>query len=73
MNLLTFRLKKQELLSVANSQIGGPLDNQVDNSTLKASLEAVTEQPSVPPIQRAKIVISVQDKDGLKQFRVYMV
>jgi hypothetical protein len=42
-------------------------------SSMQSSLEAVTDQPSKPPRERVKIVISVQDKDGLKHFRMYMV
>lgn len=41
--------------------------------SLQASLDAVAEEPPKPPCERAKIVISVQDKDGLKQFRMYIV
>lgn len=52
------------------------------NESLQASLEAATDESSKPPnkdkpskphSERAKIVISVQDKDGVKQFRIYTV
>ena len=42
-------------------------------SSMQSSLEAVAGQPAKPPCERVKIVISIQDKDGLKQFRIYMV
>ncbi|KAG8652209.1 uncharacterized protein LOC110616551 isoform X1 [Manihot esculenta] len=70
------RLKKQELESLANS--GVDVLQAVEESvkkelsgSLKAALHAVSEQPLKPPCERAKIVISVQDKDELKQFRIY--
>lgn len=72
------RLKKQELESLANS--GVDVLQAVEESvkkelsgSLKAALHAVSEQPLKPPCERAKIVISVQDKDELKQFRIYKV
>ncbi|KAK3189376.1 hypothetical protein Dsin_028937 [Dipteronia sinensis] len=76
------RLKKQELLSVVNSSAEDVLREMDESakrksgSSLQASLEtllaAVAEQPSKPPCERLKIVIQVQDKDGTKQFRMYM-
>ncbi len=42
-------------------------------SSMQSSLEAVAGQPAKPSCERVKIVISIQDKDGLKQFRIYMV
>lgn len=42
-------------------------------NSMKSSLEAVDEQSSKRSCERAKIVISVQDKNGLKHFRMYMV
>ncbi|GFP84697.1 hypothetical protein PHJA_000613600 [Phtheirospermum japonicum] len=43
------------------------------NSALQSSPEPeiVTKKPSKPTVERSKIVISIQEKDGLKQFRVY--
>ena len=41
--------------------------------SLQSSLSAVADEPSKPHTERAKIVISVQDKDGLKQIRIYTV
>lgn len=42
-------------------------------SSMQPSLEAVADQPSKPTCERVKIVISIQDKDGTKQFRIYTV
>ena len=41
--------------------------------SLQLSLEAVADEPSKPLKERVKIVISIQNKDELKQFRIYMV
>lgn len=71
-------MKKKELLSFAQSakdvlraveetakrELGGSLQSSIENAA---------SQLSTPPCERAKIVIAIQDKDGLKQFRVYMV
>ncbi|KAF2310888.1 hypothetical protein GH714_018183 [Hevea brasiliensis] len=65
------RLRKQELESLAKSRVDEESVKRELNSSLKAALDAVTEQPTKPPCERAKIVISVQDKDELKQFRMY--
>ncbi|GMN38654.1 hypothetical protein TIFTF001_007888 [Ficus carica] len=71
------RLMKQELLSCAQSaedilrDIEESAKGEVGKS-LQPSLDAIADQPSRPHNERAKIVISVQDKDGLKQFRIYM-
>ncbi|KAJ9163304.1 hypothetical protein P3X46_022985 [Hevea brasiliensis] len=70
------RLKKQELESLAKSGVDvlRAVEESIKrelSSSLKAALNAVAEQPLKPPCGRAKIVISVQDKDGLKQFRMY--
>lgn len=70
------RLMKQELLSCALSaeDVLRSMEESVkeDGKSLQSSLDAVADQPSRPDNERAKIVISVQDKDGLKQFRIYM-
>lgn len=42
-------------------------------NSIQSSLETVADQPSKPFGERVKIVISIQDKNGLKQFRMYMV
>ncbi|XP_041013599.1 uncharacterized protein LOC121256880 [Juglans microcarpa x Juglans regia] len=71
------RLKKQELVSFAQSAedllraVEESAKRELGNSR-QSSLEAVSDQPSKPSCERVKIVISIQDKDGLKQFRIYM-
>ncbi|XVF02209.1 hypothetical protein REPUB_Repub04eG0156200 [Reevesia pubescens] len=71
------RLKKQELVSFAQSAKNMLLEVEESakrelSGSLKPSLDAVTDQPKNPASERAKIVISIQNKDELKQFRVYM-
>ncbi|KAK6252707.1 hypothetical protein QUC31_014427 [Theobroma cacao] len=71
------RLRKQELLSVAQSTKNMLLEVEESvkrelSGSLKASLDAGAEQPKNPTSERAKIVISIQNKDECKQFRVYM-
>ncbi|PHT30815.1 hypothetical protein CQW23_29596 [Capsicum baccatum] len=70
------RLKKKELASFAQSAKDELRD--VEESVkrdLSASLhslqDSVAELPSKPSTERAKIVISIQDKDGANQFRIY--
>lgn len=41
--------------------------------SLNPSSEAAAQAPPEPKNDRAKIVITIQDKDGHKQFRVYAV
>ncbi|KAK8647587.1 hypothetical protein V6N13_121318 [Hibiscus sabdariffa] len=70
------RRRKQELLSLAQSAKSMLLEaeesgKQEPSDMLKPSLDAVAEQPTIPASERAKIVISIQNKDELKQFRVY--
>lgn len=72
------RLKKQELASFAQSaeEVVRAVEESVRkdlNAALQFSPETVTKRPLEPPHERAKLVISIQDKDGLKQFRVFMV
>lgn len=43
------------------------------SASLLASLENAAEKPHNPLPERAKVVISIQNKDELKQFRVYTV
>ncbi|KAF6145870.1 hypothetical protein GIB67_028865 [Kingdonia uniflora] len=71
------RLKKQELVSFANS--AEDMLRAVEESakrnycrSLESSMESDVDQPSKPHDDRAKIVISIQDKDEVKQFRVYV-
>ncbi|KAL5830543.1 hypothetical protein ACOSQ3_020011 [Xanthoceras sorbifolium] len=75
------RLKKQELLSFAKSAedvlraVEESVERKLGSSlqpSFETSLEVAAEQPSKPACERAKIVISFQDKDGPKQFRVFM-
>ncbi|XP_062145305.1 uncharacterized protein LOC133852553 [Alnus glutinosa] len=71
------RLRKQELVTFAQSaeDVLRAVEESAKRelgSSMHSSLEAVTDQPSKPPCERVKIVISVQDKDGLKHFRMYM-
>lgn len=42
-------------------------------ASLQSSPTSVAKLPAEPQRERAKLVISIQDKDELKQFRVYMV
>ncbi|KAK8643513.1 hypothetical protein V6N13_012806 [Hibiscus sabdariffa] len=70
------RRRKQELLSLAQSaksmlQEAEESAKQEPSDMLKPSLDSVAEQPTIPTSERAKIVISIQNKDELKQFRVY--
>ena len=72
------RLRKEELVSFAQSAKSMLLEVEESakrelSGLLKPSLDAVAEQPKNPATERAKIVISIQNKDELKQFRVYMV
>lgn len=67
------RLRKQELKALTNKEclfqyLESP-NRQSDS--VQADLESGAEQPSKPHHERAKIVVSIQDKDEVKQFRVY--
>lgn len=70
------RLKKQELVSFAKSAddviraVEESVKRKLDSS-MPTALEAEAEKVSKHAIERAKIVVSIQDKGGLKQFRVY--
>ncbi|XVE75248.1 hypothetical protein DITRI_Ditri12bG0080500 [Diplodiscus trichospermus] len=71
------RLRRQELVSFAQSAKNLLLEVEESakrelNGSLKPSFDAVAEQPKNPAPERAKIVISMQNKDECKQFRVYM-
>ncbi|KAG8493042.1 hypothetical protein CXB51_010433 [Gossypium anomalum] len=71
------RRRKQELLSFAQSaksmlQEVEESAKQEPSGSSKPSLDAVAEQPKNPAPERAKIVISIQNKDEIKQFRIYM-
>ncbi|GMH20307.1 hypothetical protein Nepgr_022148 [Nepenthes gracilis] len=76
------RLKKEELASLAQSakDVFQALEESAKKevSLLQSSLEQnadgdkVADQPQEPLCDRSKIVVSVQDKDGRKQFRVFV-
>ncbi|PPR92103.1 hypothetical protein GOBAR_AA28567 [Gossypium barbadense] len=71
------RRRKQELLLFAQSaksmlQEVEESAKQEPSGSSKPSLDAVAEQPKNPAPERAKIVISIQNKDEIKQFRIYM-
>lgn len=71
------RRRKQELVSFAQSAKNLLLEAEESakrelSGSLKPSLDAVAEQPKNPASEREKIVISIQNKDERKQFRVYM-
>ncbi|KAK3031560.1 hypothetical protein RJ639_036359, partial [Escallonia herrerae] len=71
------RLQKQELMSFAQSaqEVLRTVEESVRRdleATKQSSSESIPENPSKPASERPKIVISIQDKTGLKQFRVYM-
>ncbi|KAL3644681.1 hypothetical protein CASFOL_009861 [Castilleja foliolosa] len=76
--LKALRLKKQELTSFAESadEMVRAVEESVRknlNAELQSSPEpeTVVKVTSKPTVERSKIVISIQEKDGLKQFRVY--
>lgn len=73
--LHTCRLKKQELAALAK-EAQRSVDESVKidfNSSSQPAAVSIADQPSKPHSERAKIVISIQEKDGVKQFRVYKV
>lgn len=71
------RLKKQELVSFAESAknllqtVEESAKLEICNS-LQSSTDDVSEKTSKPS-ERAKILISVQDKNETKQIRMFMV
>ncbi|XP_010279390.1 PREDICTED: uncharacterized protein LOC104613312 [Nelumbo nucifera] len=71
------RLKKQELASFAQSAedelraVEESAKREV-SSSMQSLLNSQESQPSKPLDERAKVVISIQDKEGVKQFRVFM-
>ncbi|XP_011070748.1 NFATC2-interacting protein isoform X2 [Sesamum indicum] len=75
--LKALRLKRAELASLAQSaeEVVRAVEESVRkdlSASLQSSPKSDTKQPSEPPPDKEKLVISIQDKDGLKQFRVYM-
>ncbi|KAK6122305.1 hypothetical protein DH2020_043925 [Rehmannia glutinosa] len=76
--LKALRLKRQELASFAESaeEMVRAVEESV-RKNLNAALQSsppksAAKPPLEPPHERSKLVISIQDKDGLKQFRVYV-
>ncbi|KAL6505775.1 hypothetical protein OROHE_023154 [Orobanche hederae] len=83
--LKALRLKRQELASFTESadELVRAVEESVRknlqqesviknlNTSLQPTPECAIKQPSNHPPERSKLVISIQDKDGLKQFRVY--
>lgn len=67
------RLKKQELACFAQSadEVVRAVEESV-RKDLDASLQSSSEKAEGDN-ERAKLVIGIQDKDGLKHFRVYTV
>ncbi|KAJ9548868.1 hypothetical protein OSB04_021411, partial [Centaurea solstitialis] len=70
------RLKKQELMSFTESakDMLRSVEEAVKRdltSSMNSASESPIEKPPKPAVERPKIVISVQEKDGLKQFRIY--
>ncbi|KAI3729412.1 hypothetical protein L6452_18069 [Arctium lappa] len=70
------RLKKQELMSFTESakDMLRSVEEAVKRdltTSMNSACESPIEKPSKPATERPKIVISIQEKDGLKQFRVY--
>ncbi|CAA0839827.1 Ubiquitin-like superfamily protein [Striga hermonthica] len=75
--LKALRLKRQELASFTMS--ADELVRAVEESVKKTfnaesqspPPKTVNKEPLKPPKERSKLVISIQDKEGHKQFRVY--
>ena len=68
------RLKKQELASFAKSadELLRSVEQTTNidfNTSPQSTIESVVDQSTKPLCERAKIVISIQEKEGLKQFR----
>ncbi|KAM5567814.1 hypothetical protein ABKV19_015738 [Rosa sericea] len=75
--LKALRLQKQELASFAESaeNVVRAVEESVRRellSSLQSSPDATAAPPPKPQVERNKVVISIQDKDGVKQFRIYM-
>lgn len=75
------RLKKKELATFAQSakdelrdvEESVKRDLSASLHSLQDSVADILSKPSKPSTDRVKMVISIQDKDGTKQFRVYAV
>jgi hypothetical protein len=73
------RLKRQELAALAAQSAEDILRNveeavrrEPKTSRKSSSPIRILDEPTKPPCERVKIVISIQDKNELKQFRVYV-
>lgn len=67
------RLMKQQLLSVAQGEdVLRAMEESLKRKTDQSPQESAENQQPEPRCERAKIVVSIQDKDGLKPFRMYM-
>ncbi|XAR52461.1 hypothetical protein NMG60_11020557 [Bertholletia excelsa] len=74
--IMELRLRKQELASLAKSaeEVLQLLEQSMKrdfNTSLQPIKESFSDQRTKLSSERAKIVVSIQDKEGLKQFRVY--
>ncbi|XP_019454770.1 PREDICTED: uncharacterized protein LOC109355934 [Lupinus angustifolius] len=74
--LKKLRLKKQELVSFTQSaknfiEIIEESAKREFSDSLQTSMNDVSDNTTKPP-ERPKILISVQDKDDVKQFRIFM-
>ncbi|KAL8161300.1 hypothetical protein V2J09_012789 [Rumex salicifolius] len=77
--LKELRKRKEELALLAKSagDVFRPMYESVEDEAdipLQSSYEQVDQKPlqKKPSSERAKIVISIQDKEGHKQFRIYV-
>ncbi|KAK4780262.1 hypothetical protein SAY87_016368 [Trapa incisa] len=74
--LKELRMMKEELLSITKSaeDFLQDVDGSVkkDITSQQSSLDSAAVKSSMSSHERAKIVLSIQDKDGVKQFRIYM-
>lgn len=65
---MSFAKSADDVIRAVEESVKRKLD-----SSMPAALDTESEKVSKPAIERAKIVVSIQDKGGLKQFRVYAV
>ncbi|XP_040375284.1 uncharacterized protein LOC112201158 isoform X3 [Rosa chinensis] len=74
--LKALRLQKQELASAESAEnVVRAVEESVRQellSSLQSSPDATAAPHPKPQVERNKVVISIQDKDGVKQFRIYM-
>nr|GEV46522.1 putative rad60/SUMO-like domain, ubiquitin-related domain protein [Tanacetum cinerariifolium] len=67
-NMRYFLLQNQLKQSCKKRMLKRDLKSSMDTAS-----KSLVEKPSKPAAERSKIVISIQDKDDQKQFRVYTV